>query len=46
MVCKVVVGIFFVSVCIQTVLHLLKASVVDVDDIWGKEHRLTGEIGE
>jgi hypothetical protein len=33
------VGIFFVSVCIQTVLHLLKASVVDVDDIWGKIYR-------
>jgi hypothetical protein len=41
-----VVGIFFVSVGVQTVLHLLKASVVDVDDIWGKGDRFTGEIEE
>jgi hypothetical protein len=36
MVCEVMVGIFVVSVSIQTVLHLLKASVINVDDIWGK----------
>jgi hypothetical protein len=34
--CEVVVGIFVVFICVQTVLHLLKASVVNVDDIWGK----------
>jgi hypothetical protein len=36
MVCEVMVGVFFVSVCIQTVLHVFKVSVVDVDDIWRK----------
>jgi hypothetical protein len=40
------VGIFFVSVCIQTVLHFLKASVINVDDIWGKGDRFMREIGE
>jgi hypothetical protein len=40
------VDVFFVSVCIQTVLHLLKVSVVDVDDIWGKGDRFMGKIGE
>jgi hypothetical protein len=29
-------GIFFVSVCFKTVLHVLKASVIDVNNIWGK----------
>jgi hypothetical protein len=43
MVCEIMVGIFFVSVCVQTVLHVLKVSVIDVDDIWGKG---MGEIGE
>jgi hypothetical protein len=33
---EVVVGIFVISVGVQTALHLLKASVVNVDDIWGK----------
>jgi hypothetical protein len=33
---EVVVGIFFISVCIKTVLHVLKASVINVNDIWGK----------
>jgi hypothetical protein len=46
MVCEVVVGIFFISVYIQTMLHVLKACVVDVEDIWGKGDRFTGEIGE
>jgi hypothetical protein len=36
MVSEVIVGFFFVSICVKTVLHVLKASVVDVDDIWGK----------
>jgi hypothetical protein len=40
------VGIFFVSICIQTVLHFLKASVIDVNDIRGKRDRFMGEIGE
>jgi hypothetical protein len=40
------VGIFFISVGVQTVLHFLKASVVDVDEIWGKRDRFTGEVGE
>jgi hypothetical protein len=35
-VCEVVVGIFVISIGVQTVLHLLKASVIDVDDIWVK----------
>jgi hypothetical protein len=46
MVCEVVVGIFFVSICVQTVLDPLKASVVDVKDIWGKGDRFLREIGE
>jgi hypothetical protein len=41
-----VVGVFFISVCIQTVLHFLEASVIDVDDIWGKGDRFMREIGE
>jgi hypothetical protein len=45
MVCEVVVGIFIISVCIQTALHLLKASVVDVDDIWGKRDRYAPPMG-
>jgi hypothetical protein len=40
------IGIFIVSIGIQTVLHFLKASVVDVDEIWGKGNRFTSEIGE
>jgi hypothetical protein len=41
------VGIIVVSVCVQTVLHLLKASViVDVKDIWGKGDGFMREIGE
>jgi hypothetical protein len=40
------VGIVFISVCIQTMLYLLKASVVDVEDIWGKGDRFMGKIGE
>jgi hypothetical protein len=46
MVCEVVGGIFVVSICIQTVLHVLKASVVDVENIWGKGDRFMREIGE
>jgi hypothetical protein len=45
-VCGVLVGIFFISICIQTVLHFLEASVVDVDDIWGKGDRFMWEVGE
>jgi hypothetical protein len=45
-VCGVLVGIFFVSICVQTVFHFLKVSVVDVDDIWGKGDRFMREIGE
>jgi hypothetical protein len=36
MVYEVMVGIFSISICIQTVLYVLKASVIDVEDIWGK----------
>jgi hypothetical protein len=45
-VCGVLVGIFFISICIQTVLYFLEASVVDVDDIWGKGDRFMGKVGE
>jgi hypothetical protein len=45
-VCGVVVAIFFVSICIQTVFHFLKVSVINVNDIWGKGDRSTGKIGE
>jgi hypothetical protein len=45
-VCGVLVGIFFVSICVQTVFHSLKASVVNVDDIWGKGDGFIGEVGE
>jgi hypothetical protein len=45
-VCGVLVGIFFISICVQTVLHFLKASVIDVDETWGKGDRFTGEAGE
>jgi hypothetical protein len=41
-----VVGVFFVSICNQTVFHFTEASVVDVDEIWGKGNRFTGKIGE
>jgi hypothetical protein len=41
-----VVGIFFISICIQAVFHPMKASIIDVDDIWGKGDRFTGKIGE
>jgi hypothetical protein len=41
MVGEVIMGIFFISVCFKTVLHVLKASVVNVDDIWGKWGQLT-----
>jgi hypothetical protein len=40
------VGIFFVSICIQTVFHFLKVGVIDVNDIWGKGDRFTSEVGE
>jgi hypothetical protein len=36
MVGEVIVGILFISICVKTVLHVLKASVVNVNDIWGK----------
>jgi hypothetical protein len=45
-VCGVLVGIFFISISIQTVFHFLKASVIDIDDIWGKRDRFMGEVGE
>jgi hypothetical protein len=45
MVCGVLVGIF-VSICVHTVFHFLKASVVDVIDIWGKWDRFMSEVGE
>jgi hypothetical protein len=45
-VCGVIVGIFFISVCVQTVLQFLKVSVIDVDDIWGKGDRFMREIEE
>jgi hypothetical protein len=41
-----VVGVFFVSICDQTVFHFMEASVVDVDEIWGKGNRFMSEIGE
>jgi hypothetical protein len=41
-----VVGVFFVSICNQTVFHFMEASVIDVDEIWGKVNRFTGERGE
>jgi hypothetical protein len=40
------IGIFFISICVQAVLHFLEASVVDVDNTWGKGDRFTSEIGE
>jgi hypothetical protein len=40
------IGIFFISICVQTVLHFVEASVIDVDDIWGKGDRFTSEVGE
>jgi hypothetical protein len=43
--CEIVVGIFIVSVVIQTVLHPLKASVIDVDNIWGKGGRYAPPMG-
>jgi hypothetical protein len=45
-VCGILVGVFFVSICIQTVFHFTELSVVDVDDIWGKGDRFMSEIGE
>jgi hypothetical protein len=40
------IGFFFVSIFDQTVFHFTEASVVDVDESWGKGDRFTSEIGE
>jgi hypothetical protein len=42
----VLIGIFTIAVYIQTMLHFLKASVVNVNEIWGKGNRFTSEVGE
>jgi hypothetical protein len=43
--CEVVVGIFVFSVGAQTALHILKASVINVDNIWGKGGRYAPPMG-
>jgi hypothetical protein len=42
----ILIVIFLVAVGGETVFHFAEASVVDVDEIWGKGDSFTGEIGE